>query len=149
MNLTLNDLTPGTVAITVRGDIAVVTEQKPRNSKNSVIYKIKTTGSTYKGAPDFFTAVVGSVNLPDFLSACEPKTSRSNNTDADWAVPEALRGLKIGDKIIIRNGLKTEEAEYLGFNPRRPKNGLSIGINGKQFKGSVGLFIRKAESTSV
>jgi hypothetical protein len=135
---------PGTLAVDVRGKLAVVLEHKLNNPKNPVIYTASPGGTRYKGPTSFFKAVVGTVDMTAFNEAAGPAPKRAGmGTDEDWAVPAILKGVKIGDKIRIRTGRRGEEiVTYDGYNRRRPKYPVSFtAVDGTPRKGTLGIVI--------
>jgi hypothetical protein len=139
-----SELTPGTIALCRDGRIAIVTELKPRNTKYPVIYKFKTGTNGYKGNENDFTAILGQGDLGAFNGKDEQKPRVSTGYDHDALVPDVLKGIKIGDTITIRSRRGTQQAEYLGYNPSRPKNCVSLRMNGKEYKGPLGIVVGKA-----
>jgi len=144
MSVSIEELTPGTVAITRNGKIAIVTGYKPQNTKYPVIYKTGTGVTTYKGNAGDFRAIIGVAEVDDFLAECKERPSeRPAGWDNDLLVPEPLKGLKVGDTITIRSRKGTEQAEYRGYNPKAPKNCVNIRIGGKDYKGPLGIVVGK------
>jgi hypothetical protein len=142
MSVSLSDLKPGKVAISVTGKIAVIVDYKATNKKYPIIYKVGISSTTYKGNADDFKAIIGDADLDKFK---EQLTEDSpNRYDDDEVVPNELKGIKIGDSIRVRNGAKTIIAEYLGYNPNRPKNCVSIRVNSREMKGPLSCVIGKA-----
>jgi len=138
----LSELTPGVVAVTRRGDIAIILEHKPSRPKYPVSYCINAKGKRYKGAPHEFTKIVGQVNVTEFLAACKTDPGHSHDgTDLDFLVPPQLKGVKIGDTIKIRGRSGEESVEYRGYNRNCPKNCLSIRKGGKDYKGPLSILV--------
>jgi len=140
----MSELEVGAVAVTHKNDIVVVVEHKPQNTKYPVIY---TNGKTrYKAAPQDFKAVIGVAEPEKIVEP--PKPSR--NIHASWCAPEELRDVKPETRIVIRNRRNLEVVVYNGYNPRRPKNPLSITtLDGKECKGPAALFVRVATPEDV
>lgn len=137
------DLVPGTIAIARDGRIAIITELKPSNTKYPVIYSFKTDARGYKGNESDFTAILGIAEL-DVWNQNKP-APKPKGTDVDFLVPEALKGIKIGDKITIRSRRGTETVTYDGYNSNRPKYPVSFtDEKGRSMKGGVSLVIGKA-----
>lgn len=133
----LKDFEEGTVAVTANNDIVVVTGIKPSNPSNPILY---TNGKTkYKGGPDFFKSIIGIAETEKLNEIEKPRVH------APQFAPEEIRDLKVGERIVIRNRRNLEVVVYDGFNPRRPKNALSVTLlNGRECKGPTGLFVRRA-----
>jgi hypothetical protein len=149
MSLTLKDLEPGTLAVDGNGKLAVVLEHKLNYPKNPIIYTAKPGGTVYKGPPSFFKAVVGVVDLDAFESAAGPSVPKAKGVDHDFMVPDALKGIKIGDKIEIRARRGTEVVTYEGYNSRRPKYPVSFtDAKGRSMKGGLSLVIGKVAETA-
>lgn len=145
MSVPIEELTPGTVAITLNGKIAVVTGHRPQNTKYPVLYKTGTGVTTYKGNGGDFRAVIGVADVDDFLAECEERPKeRPSGFDNDLLVPEPLKGLKVGDTIEIRGRRGVERAEYRGYNPRAPKNCVNLRMRGKDYKGPLSIVVGKA-----
>jgi hypothetical protein len=144
--LTLQELIPGTVAIDLSGKIAVIVEHKLNYPKNPVIFTYTAGGTKYKGPVSGFRAVVGSVDLEDFENASEASTipKRSVGNDTDPFMPDVLKGIKIDEKITIRNGRGLEVVTYKGYNRRRPKYPVSFERNGRPMKGTLSMVVGKA-----
>jgi len=138
----LSELTPGVVAVTRRGDIAIILEHKPSRPKYPVSYCINAKGKRYKGAPHEFTKIVGQVNVTEFLATCKnPPGVVNNDAVAYFLVPPQLKGVKIGDTIKIRGRSGEESVEYRGYNRNCPKNCLSIRKGGKDYKGPLSILV--------
>ena len=138
----LSELTPGVVAVTRRGDIAIVVEHKPANVKYPVLYCINAKGKRYKGATHEFTQVIGQVNVAEFLAACKTDPGHSHaGTDLDFLVPPQLKGVKVGDTIRIQGRKGAENVEYRGYNPKCPKNCVSVRTRGKDYKGPLSMLL--------
>jgi hypothetical protein len=144
--LTLNELTPGKLAIDGQGKLAVILEHKLNYPKNPVIYTAKAGGTKYKAPASWFKAIVGEVDLVAFNGAAGDVPARRNNTtDSDLFVPEQLKGIKIGDKIKIRGRRGTEIVTYDGYNHRRPKYPVSFTTaKGRSMKGGLSIVVGKA-----
>jgi hypothetical protein len=141
ISISEKELVVGTVVITTKGEIAVITEHKTANLKYPYIYKKNVKGSSYKGSIDGFKCVVGEVDVVDFAEACDTHLTPQNKNQ----LPEELRDFNIGDDIIILGSNGVEQVvEYRGYNPRRPKNCVSIRINGKEYKGPLSIVVGKA-----
>lgn len=135
-------MTSGTVAITISGKIAIVTGYNAASKKYPVIYKTGTGVTTYKGCAEDFKAVIGVAEVDVFMEQCRERPSeRPAGIDMDWAVPEELKGLKVGDIIAIKG--KKSSAEYRGYNPKAPKRCVNIRIDGKDYKGPLSMVIGK------
>jgi len=144
MTVELKDLVPGAVVLSNDGKIAIVTDFKSSNTKYPVIYKFKTGTRGFKGDASDFRAILGKVDLTTFLDGDNATKKATTGYDNDALVPAPLKGIKIGDMITIRSRRGTEEVEYLGYNPRRPKNCVSIRMNGKEYKGPLNIVVGKA-----
>jgi len=145
--LTLNDLTPGTLVALSDGKLAVITGYRTNNPVNPVVFKMAAGQKSYKGSVSQFKAVIGTVELSKFNEACgvSPVIPRMSGFDNDSLVPDSLKGIRIGDKVIIRSRKGSEVVTYGGYNPRRPKFPVSFAdASGRQMKGTVGLVVGKA-----
>jgi hypothetical protein len=143
--LTLNELHPGAVAIDSRGRIAIILEHKLNNPKNPIIYTNSAGGTVYKGPTSLFKAVVGLADLEDFENAGGGRENIQRGTDSDWAVPQVLKGIKIGDKIKIRGRRGLEIVTYQGYNTRRPKYPVSFQRDsGASYKAPVSIVVGAA-----
>jgi hypothetical protein len=130
----LKDLTPGIVALDLRGKLCVVTEVRPGN-RSPIIYKMNAGHTTYKAPVDFFKAVVGSVDLVKFQTSIIARSDPAPDAPlADFFLPAELKGLKPGDPIKIKNRGKLDPAVYLGYNHRSPKNPVRIQMNSKEYR---------------
>lgn len=136
----LKDLVPGTIVIANDGRIAIVTEIDTGNIRYPVIYSFKTCARGYKGSQNDFQAILGVVDIDAWNAR---KRKPFVGTDSDAMVPDVLKGVRIGDRIMVVGRRGTEEATYLGYNPNRPKNCLSFEIGGKKYKGTLSLFAGK------
>ena len=148
--LTLRDIPVGCPAVFHDGKLAVVIEHKPSNPKNSVIFQMKAGGTRYKGAPNQFRAVVGTVMLADWNDnggeAPPPRRTNNSGTDSDFFVPEQLKGIKIGDQIRIRGRRGNEVVTYRGYKSSRPKYPVCFTtLDGRDKKGTISLVIGKVE----
>ena len=140
----IDDLTPGTIALTIGGKIAIVTQLKPQNTKYPVIYKHKIGANGYKGNEHSFIAILGKVDIDTFRDNDNTEPRPRTGYDHDFMVPDQLKGIKIGDTITIRSRRGTQEAVYQGYNPKAPKNCVNITIDGKDFKGPLAIVVGKA-----
>ena len=125
-------------------DIVVVEEIKTTRPSNPILY---TNGKTrYKGGPESFKAIIGTAELEKVKEVrVEPAKALSS-----FFTSEELKGVEIGDHIVIRNRRHQEVVVYEGFSPRRPKNALNFRtLKGTDYKGPVTLFIRKATTEDV
>jgi len=138
----------GTVVLTANGQVAIVTGYKARNKKYPIIYKTKVGATSYKGNDHDFLAILGKVDDVSPLTKASEEARKEvvTGTDNDILVPKELKGIKIGDTILIRNRGKEQKATYMGYNRRRPKNCVSIKITGRDYKGPLSLVIGKADS---
>lgn len=140
--LSIQELVVGTVAITDKGKIAVIMEHRTANTKYPIIYKTSTNSQTYKACLENFACVVGEVDVEDFKEACNATLVPNKKS----SIPEELRDFDIGDMIeILGASGKKQVAEYRGYNSRRPKNCVSIRMNGKDYKGPLSIVVGKAK----
>ena len=148
MSVELKDLEVGSVVVDIRGAIGIVTELKLSNPTYPVIFAVKASGSHYKARPDQFRAVIGKADINAFKGASDKPTERpvSSGTDLSFLMPEPLRsmGLKIGDKIKVKQGFSVVDAIFNGYKASRPKYPISYEINGKRWKGAVSIIVSKA-----
>jgi len=141
MNVTIDQLTVGSVVITRNGAIGIVTDFRPQNTKYPVLYKTKAGTTTYKGSPNDFTAVIGNADATRLIEVAQKKAEAVNVMASSYG-PDAIKGLSVGDTITIRANGKLSCVIYEGYNPRRPKNPLSFTMNGRQYKGSLNLIVK-------
>ena len=109
-----------------------------------VIFALKASGTAYKGRPDMFKAVVGSVDLEAFRGVQEAAREAVVADVPLFGCPENLKGLKVGDRINVTHGSKLVEAVYDGYDYRRPKYPVSYTINGRRRKGRAEGVVGKA-----
>jgi hypothetical protein len=144
MKVELKNLTPGTVAVTLNGQLAIVTGYKPTNVKYPILYKLKLGTRGYKGNENDFRAILGVVDLSAFeaLNGAGFRAPAPTGAPA-WCpdVPAQLKGVKVGDMITIRTRRGTEQAEYLGYKPNRPKNCVSLRMNDREYKGPLSIVV--------
>lgn len=138
MTIQRHELTPGTIAITKNGKIVLITDVKSQNVKYPIIYTSKIDARGYKGNENDFQTILGQVSLSNFT---DNKPDKVVGYDEDFIVPAELKGIKIGDTIMIRSRKGTEAVEYLGYNPRCPKNCVSIRMKGKDYKGPLSIVV--------
>jgi len=135
------------VAIDERGAICVVTEIRANAPAWPVIFAVKASGAAYKGRPETFKAVVGSVDLAAFKAASGAaggaREKRSAGTDVDFLVPTVLKGVKVGDTVRLKHRYEVVEATYLGYNRNRPKYPVTYELNGKRWKGPLEIVVGK------
>ena len=146
--MTNQDLTPGTIAVTLDGKLAIVIGYKPSNTKHPVLYKFKVGNTTYKGSANDFRVILGKVDLGEFenASAAGPQPAPSTGFHNDAMVPDVLKGLKVGDTITIRTRKGVEAVTYDGYNSRRPKYPVSFtNSQGQRRKGSLTIVVRNEE----
>jgi hypothetical protein len=136
------ELVMGTVVITVDNKIAVIMEHRTANIKYPYIYRTSVKGASYKGCIENFVAVVGEVDIVDFKKACENTLMPKNK----WEIPDELQNFNIGDEIIIEGNNKgRQKVIFRGYNPKRPKNCVTIEFNGKEYKGPLSIVKGKAD----
>ena len=144
MGMTLNELVPGTVAITINDDIAVITGHNLSRPKYPISYKVKASPKGYKGRPEDFRVIIGKVDVQAFLGACE---ASAVVPAMDWSpyMPEPLKSMNIGvgDVISVRHGHGVVQAVFKGWNPGRPKYPITYDYNGKSWKGVVAAVVGK------
>lgn len=143
--MTLAELAPGKLAITFDGKLAVIVGNKPSNPKNSVLFKMRQGHTIYKGSPSGFKAVIGDVDLEAFDKVSgEAPDRHASETDNDFFLPKALKGVKKGDKIRIRSRRGEEVVTFNGYNLNRPKYPVSFtDSRGRLMKGGNSLVIGK------
>jgi len=147
--LTLADLKPGSVVVDDRNKIAIVTEHKLNYPKNPIIFVYTAgPGGQYKGPVSMFKAVIGTVELDKLTTAgggVGAVPQRNDGVDSGFFIPEVLKGIKIGDKILLRspNNPQGEVVIYQGYKRSRPKFPISFTRNGRPMKGTLGSFIGK------
>lgn len=140
----MKDIAPGMLLVDGRGKLCVVTAIDMHRPKNPVVYKHGSGRTTYIGPPEFFRASVGTVDLGKFETAMTVGTAPARDDSFQlFGLPDELKGLKVGDMIKIRNRGRIEEAEFVGYNPNRPKNPVSIRIGGREYKAPAHIVIRE------
>ena len=153
--LSVSDLEAGSVAVTADGKLAVIVGIAPNRPKNCIKLKMTADGKTYVASPDYFRAVVGSVDLDKFEAAAKPRErlelASRQSLFGSSLIPENLRAmdLKPGDSIRVRHGRKVVVATFGGYNFNRPKYPVSYTINGKPWKGTYqGVVSKVAEDAA-
>lgn len=144
MSVNLSELKPGMVAIDQGGSICVITEMRPDRPVWPVVYvRQKASGTAYKGRPESFKAIVGQVDLAAFQAVLEAATKATLSAEPVFGCPENLKGLKIGDVVMIRHGSSVVQAVYEGYHYNRPKYPISYAYNGRHWKGVTGAVQNK------
>ena len=146
--MTNQDLTPGTIAVTLDGKLAIIIGYKPSNTKYPILYKFKVGNTTYKGSANDVRVILGKGDLGECenASAAGPQPAPSTGFHCDASVPEVLKGLKVGDTITIRTRKGVEAVTYDGYNSRRPKYPVSFtNSKGQRRKGSLTIVVRNEE----
>lgn len=141
--MTMDKFSVGSVVVDLNGSIGVVMEIRPA-SATPIIYAVKASGSLYRARLDMFKAVVGSVDVGALKAIMEEaRAAKVRGFDDDFMVPEPLKGIKIGDKIKVRQGFGVKEVIYKGYNPNRPKMPVSYDDEGKSYKSTVSCVMGK------
>jgi len=150
MSYSLSELKPGTLAARYDGQLVIITEHKLSNPKYPVIYKTKAESKSWKGSLADIKTVLGSVDLDAFITsigATAPSPSRHTGTDNDFLVPDILKGVKVGDSIVIRGRGGNETVTYDGYNRNRPKYPVSFSRNGRAMKAPMSMVVGPVAGT--
>jgi hypothetical protein len=147
--MNLSELEPGSLAVLNDGSLAIVLEHRMSYPKNPVIFSKanKVGGARYKAPASDFRAVIGLVDLDEYNRQMMnvPGAASSNGTDDPRLVPSVLKGVKIGDMIMLRRRGGPEKVKYMGYKPSRPKYPVSFEtMSGRCMKCAVSMVIGKA-----
>ena len=143
------ELTPGTIAVTRNGKLAVVTKINLNRPKYPVTYKTGVGHTSYKGSPSEFLVAIGTVDLAKFESAMAVKAEATMETLPDYLFPDSLKGLKVGDPIKIRCRGEMVDAEFSGYNPKAPKNSVLFRMGGRDYKCNPNIVVSAMASPPV
>lgn len=147
MNVTLEQLKAGSVVIDSRGTIGVVTEIRANNPMYPVIFAVKASGTQYKAKPGDFKAVIGQVDLELFKGVQEASKvvkEKVSMFGLDVGAPGNLKGVKVGEAIMVSHYNKVVQAVFEGYSWNRPKYPVAYSINGKKWKGADSVVVGKA-----
>jgi hypothetical protein len=125
-----SELKPGMVALTNNNDIVIITGFKA--GKYPIIFK--KGDKSFCGAPSDFKDVVGMADLKKFEQVIGA---------SDFA-PDSLKGVNVGDPIMVLQSGKPVPAIFRGYFPSRPQYPVAITMNGKQYKIPARLVVQKA-----
>jgi len=147
MNVEMKNIKPGTVIVTC-GKLAIVEQVSTNRPKNPIQYKNNTDHRGYICGIGEVQAILGDVDMAEWKGALKPRAPKMKKVERNdsWAMPKELQemGIKPGDIVLVkhgRGGLK--EAVYAGYNSNRPKYPISYEINGKGWKGTKGIIVKK------
>ena len=147
MNVTLEQLKAGSVVVDARGTIGVVMEIRMSNPTYPVIFAVKASGTQYKAKPSDFRAVIGQADLDVFKGvqeASKEAKGQGGMFGLDVGAPGNLKGVKVGESIMVNHGGRVVQAVFERYVWNRPKYPVVYSINGKTWKGPDSVVVGKA-----
>lgn len=147
MNVQIGDI----AVVTHNHDVVVVLDYNKRATKYPYIYSSYLSGSRYKACESDFVAVIGKADMDKvqeiMAMSSKPQRKKANKyTDSDNLMADHMRGMRIGDQILLRIKGEHVPRKFLGWNTRAPSYPVMIeGLDGREMKCSPSMVVGKEE----